>query len=136
VTKPRITHGSVQTRRYPRRSLSPHPRRTWTHAAFRALVMPDSGRCSLAWLSADPYIPVARDDRDGTVHNVWADAGKRRELAMKLVDVGRLNPGRSDERLRPQASTQLASSVHLNVECLAMELRVRAPGRRQRSARC
>jgi hypothetical protein len=34
---------------------------------------------------------------------------------MKLVDVGRLNPGRSDERLRPQASTQLASSVHLNV---------------------
>ena len=37
--------------------------------------MPTSGRCSLARLSADPYIPVAGDDRDGTVHNVWAGAG-------------------------------------------------------------
>ena len=33
---------------------------------LRSLVMPTSGRCSLAWLSADPYIPVARDDCDGT----------------------------------------------------------------------
>ena len=41
---------------YPR---SRHPRLTCTHAAFRALVMPNGGRCSLAWLSADPYIPVA-----------------------------------------------------------------------------
>jgi hypothetical protein len=71
------------------------------HAGQRALC--------LAWLSADPYIPVARDDRDGTVHNVWAGAGKRCELAMKLVDAGRLNPGRSDERLRPRQ----APSWHL-----------------------
>jgi hypothetical protein len=72
VTKPRITYGSVQTRRWlgfeawqcahsavPAPVTVRHPRWTCTHAAFRALVMPNSGRCSLAWLSADPYIPVA-----------------------------------------------------------------------------
>jgi hypothetical protein len=56
------------------RSLARHPRWTCTHTAFHPLVMTNSGRWSLAWLSADPYIPMARDDRDGTVrlNSAWA----------------------------------------------------------------
>jgi hypothetical protein len=52
----RITHGSVQTRRYPRRSLSPHPRRTCTHAAFRALVMPNGlgAVIDARWIAGSP----------------------------------------------------------------------------------
>jgi hypothetical protein len=69
-------------RSYPRWSLSRHPRWTCTHAAFRALVMPNGGSSSLAWLSADPYIPVARDDRDGTVVAGHAE----RRLGVRVAD--------------------------------------------------
>jgi hypothetical protein len=87
----RITYGSVQTRRWlgfeawqcahSAVSRAGHFRVTRdgrVYAAFRALVMPTSGHNSLAWLSADPYIPVARVDRDDTVHNdEWAEHGSR-----------------------------------------------------------
>jgi hypothetical protein len=107
---PRITYGSVQTRRWlgfeawqcahsavPAPVTVRHPRWTCTHAAFRALVMPNSGRCSLAWLSADPYIPVA-------VTIATAPSSLSRGHAERRLGVRVARPGSASKPVRIRVS--------------------------------